>query len=113
MNRVFMVVTLAVTMAGCGDSNGSPNPISPSIVPPNPTFTVSGTVVGQGGAPVEGVKVQVAGRQGTTDGNGSYTLLEVPRSYGGAVALKAGYAAVGEILTVSGDTRFDVHFVRR
>ena len=79
MSRLSMVVTLAVTMAACGDSNGSLNPISPSVAPPNPTFTVSGSVVGQGGAPVEGVKVQVAGRQGTTDGNGNYTLLEVPR----------------------------------
>jgi hypothetical protein len=69
---------------------------------------VSGTVIGQGGAPVEGVKVQVAGRHGMTDGGGNYTLLEVPRSYGGALALKAGYGAAREILEVSRDTRFDV-----
>jgi hypothetical protein len=108
MNRLAVVLTLAVTMAACGDSSRPLNPISPSVAPPNPTFTVSGTVVGQEGAPVEGVKVQVAGRQGTTDGNGNYTLFEVPRSYGGASAVKAGYAAAREILTVSGDTRFDV-----
>lgn len=108
MNRLQVAVTLAGTMAACGGSNGSPNPISPSVAPPDPAFTVTGTVVGQGGAPVEGVKVRVAGRQGTTDGNGNYTLLEVPRSYGGALALKAGYAAAREVLSVSGDTRFDV-----
>src|SRR5688572_15785435 len=86
MNRLSMVVTLAVTLAACGDSNRSLNPYSPSVVLPNPTFTVSGTVFGQGGVPLEGVKVQVAGRQGTTDGNGNYTLLEVPpfvRRHGG------------------------------
>ena len=109
MNRLSVVATVAVAMAACGGSNSSLNPISPSVAPPEPTFTVSGTVVGQGSAPVEGVTVQVAGRQGTTDGNGNYTLLEVPRSYGGALALKAGYAAAREILRVSGDTRFDVH----
>jgi hypothetical protein len=108
MNRLPVVVTLAVTMTACGDRHDSLHPISPSVAPSNPTFTVSGTVVGQGSAPVEGVEVQVAGRQGTTDGNGNYTLLEVPRSYGGALALKAGYAAAREILSVTGDTRFDV-----
>ena len=108
MNRLSMVATLAVTMASCGDSNGSANPTSPSVAHSNPTFTVSGTVFAQGVTPVEGVKVQVAGREGTTDGNGNYTLLEVPRSHGGAVALKAGYAVAREILTVSGDTRLDI-----
>lgn len=108
MNRLSMVVTLAVTLAACGDSNRSLNPNSPSVALPNPTFTVSGTVFGQGGVPLEGVKVQVAGRQATTDGNGNYTLLELPRSHGGTLALKAGYAAAREILTVNGDTRFDI-----
>lgn len=108
MNRLSAVVTLAIAMAACGDSNGSLNPVSPSVAPPNPTFTVSGTVVGHGDAPVEGVKVQVAGRHGITDGDGNYTILEVPRSHGGALALKAGYAAAREILSVSGDTRFDI-----
>ena len=108
MNRLSVVATLAVSMAACGDSDRSLNPLSPSVAPPDPTFTVSGTVVGSGGAPIEGVTVQVAGRQGTTDGNGNYTLLDVPRSDGGALALKAGYAAAREVLSVSGDTRFDV-----
>ena len=108
MNRLSVVATLAVTIAACGDNNASLNPISPSVAPPDPTFTVSGTVVGQGNAPIEGVKVQVAGRQAITDGNGNYTLVDVPRSYGGALALKAGYAAARETLRVSGDTRFDV-----
>jgi hypothetical protein len=85
-----------------------PNPVSPTVAHVDPTFTVSGTIVEQGGAPVEGVKVQVAGRQGTTDVNGTYTLLEVPKSYGGAWALKAGYAVAREILSVNSDTRFDV-----
>jgi hypothetical protein len=107
MNRLS-VLALAVTTVACGESNALLNPIAPSVAPANPTFTVSGTVFEQVGVPVEGVRVQVAGRQGTTDGNGNYTLLEVPRSSGGALAVKAGYAAAREILTVSGDTRFDV-----
>ena len=107
MNRLS-VLALAVTTVACGESNALLNPIAPSVAPANPTFTVSGTVFEQVGVPVEGVRVQVAGRQGTTDGNGNYTLLEVPRLSGGALAVKAGYAAAREILTVSGDTRFDV-----
>jgi hypothetical protein len=93
-------------MAACGGNPPSQNPISPSG-PPDPTFTVSGLVVGQGGAPIEGAKIFVAGKQGTTDGNGNYSLHEVPRSYGAASAVKAGYAAAREILTVSGDMRHD------
>jgi hypothetical protein len=108
MNRLSVVVLLALTMSACGDGNMPPNPVSPSVARVDPTFTVSGTIVEQGGAPVEGVKVQVAGRQGTTDINGQYSLLEVPQSYGGALAVKAGYAAAREILSVNSDTRFDV-----
>jgi hypothetical protein len=107
MNHLPVVApALALMMAACGGNNPSQNPASPSI-PPDPTFTVSGLVVGQGGAPIEGAKVFVAGKQGTTDGNGYYSLQEVPRSYGGASAVKAGYAAAREILTVRGDTLFD------
>jgi hypothetical protein len=73
----------------------------------DPTFTVSGVVTAQGGAPVEGALVRVAGSQGTSDGSGNYSLSGVRTSYGGALAVKAGYAAAREVLTVSGDTRFD------
>jgi hypothetical protein len=107
MNHLPVVAsTLALMMAACGGNNPSQNPVSPSV-PPDQTFTVSGLVVGQGGAPIEGAKIFVAGKQGTTDGNGYFGLPEVPRSYGGASAVKAGYAAAREILTVSGDTRHD------
>jgi hypothetical protein len=51
----------------------------------------------------------MAGQQGITDGHGYYSLSGVPRSYGGASAVKAAYAAAREILTVSGDTQFDFH----
>ena len=107
MNRLSVVTTLAVSISACGGGNELLTPLSPSVVP-TPTFTVSGTVVGNGGSPIEGVKVFVAGRHGTTDGSGQYTLLEVPRSHGGALFTKEGYAAAREILTVSADTRFDV-----
>ena len=107
MFRLNLAVAIGFLMTACG-GNAVPAPTSPSVLTPDPTFTVSGVIVGQGGVPVEGVLVRVAGKQGTTDGSGHYTLLGVPRSYGGASAVKAGYAATREILTVSGDTRFDV-----
>ena len=108
------VLTLALVVSACSGGHGPSTPTSPTVPrSPDPTFTVSGTVTGQGGAPVEGVRVQVAGRQGITDGNGNYTLLEVSRSRGGALALKAGYATAREILEVSGDTRFDVQLGSR
>ena len=107
MNRLpVLMPTVALMMAACGGNIPLQNPLSPSV-PRDPTFTVSGLVVGQGGAPVEGANVFVAGKQGTTDANGHYSLQEVPRSYGGASAVKTGYAAAREILTVKGDTQFD------
>lgn len=101
---VAFVLTLAVT-ACSGYVPTAPTPTQTRT--PDPTFTVSGMVVGQGSAPVEGARVFVAGVQGTTDGNGYYSLSGVPRSYGGVSAVKAGYAAARKILTVSGDTQFD------
>src|SRR5262245_54264232 len=110
MTRLLAAVSLAMLTGACG---GGP-PIAPTsptqTVSPEPTFTVSGMVVAQtstGSAPVDGVQVRVAGQEGTTDGNGYYSLQGVPKSYGGVSAVKAGYAAAREILTVSGDTRFD------
>src|SRR5688572_22674271 len=108
MYRLSLAATLGLAIAACGGGNVAPAPTSPSVLAPDPTFTVSGVVVGQGGVPLDGVSVRVAGKQGATDGSGHYSLLGVPRSYGGASAVKAGYAAAREILTVSSDTRFDV-----
>jgi hypothetical protein len=104
----ILLLTLAVAACGGGPS-ASPSSPTPTR-PPDPTYTVSGVVVGQtptGSAPIEGVLVRVAGQSGSTDGNGYYSLSGVPPSYGGVSAVKAGYAAVSEILTVSGDTRHD------
>ena len=99
-----------VAIAACGGGpSAAPSSLTPTQ-PPDPTYTVSGVVVGQtrtGSAPVEGVLVRVAGQSGTTDGNGYYSLSGVPASYGGVSAVKAGYAVAREILTVSGDTRHD------
>jgi len=108
MYRLTLTATLGLVMTACSGGNVVPAPTSPTVLAPDPTFTVSGVVVGQAGVPVEGVSVRVASKQATTDGSGRYTLLEVPRSYGAASAVKAGYAATREILTVSSDTRFDV-----
>jgi len=103
-----MALTLALVVSACRGSNDSPSPTSPSVPsPPAPTFTVSGVVLSQGSAPVEGAQVRIAGQQGTTDGRGNYSLQGVNKSYGGVSAVKAGYAAAREILTVSGDRRFD------
>ena len=109
MSRLSIVLSLAVLASACGGSSDALSPTSPSVArAADQAFTVSGVVVGQGGTPIEGVEVRIAGRQGLSDGNGNYNLQNVPASYGGASAVKAGYAAVREILTVSGDTRFDV-----
>ena len=108
MRRVWIVVALMLAVSGCGRSNSVPSPTSPSVVrAAYPTFTVSGVVTAEGGARVEGAEVRVAGTHGTSDGSGNYELSGVPASYGGVSAVKAGYAAAREVLTVSGDTRFD------
>ena len=101
---VVFVLTLAVTTCS-GYVPTAPTPTQTRA--PDPIFTVSGVVVRQGSAPVEGAKVFVAGAPGATDGDGHYSLSGVPRSYGGASAVKAGYAAARKILTVNGDTQFD------
>jgi hypothetical protein len=104
----ILVLTLAIAACG-GGSSAAPSSLT-TTQPPDPTYTVSGVVIGQtrtGSAPVEGVLVRVAGQSGITDGNGYYSLSGVPASYGGVSAVKAGYAAAREVLTVSGDTRHD------
>ena len=81
---------------------------SPSVQrPPDATFTVSGVVSGQGGLPVKGAQVRIAGKEGTSDGRGDYRLSGVPSSYGGTTAIKAGYAAGRKIVAVSGDMELD------
>jgi carboxypeptidase family protein len=100
-------MTLALMVSACGGYSPAA-PTSPTAArPPDPTFTVSGVVVGQGSAPVEGAQVRVASQAGTTDGNGYYSLTGVPGSYGGVSAVKAGYSAARKILTVNGDMRVD------
>jgi hypothetical protein len=107
-----LLLTLAVATCGGGGSSVGPSAATPTRAP-DPSYTVSGVVDGQTptgrSAPVEGVLVRVAGQSGTTDGNGYYSLSGVPASYGGVSAVKAGYAAAREVLTVSGDTRHDFH----
>jgi hypothetical protein len=101
------LLLLASAVAACSGAGSSVGPSSPAPTrAPDPTYTVSGVVL-SGSAPVEGVLVRIAGQSGTTDASGYYSLSGVPASYGGVSAVKAGYAAVFEILTVSGDTRHD------
>jgi len=108
MSRRSVVMTLALMVSACGGSNGPAAPTSPTAArPPDPTFTVSGLVLGHGSAPLEGAQIRVASQSGTSDGNGYYSLTGVPGSYGGVSAVKAGYAAARKILTVNGDMRVD------
>jgi len=110
MKRLSIAVTAALVVGAC---SGGPPPVPTSPTqtrPPDPTYTLSGVIVADtptGDAPVEGVQVTVAGQRGTSDGNGDYSISGVPKSYGGVGALKAGYAAIRGILTISGDTRLD------
>jgi len=50
-------------------------------VNPNDNYTVSGTVVGDGGLPLTGATVKVQGRNfgAVTDANGKFTLQDVPK----------------------------------
>jgi hypothetical protein len=108
MSRLAVALTLAVSVSACGSDNELASPASPSAQrPPDATFTVSGVVSGQGGAPVAGAQVRVASQQGTTDASGHYSLSGVPSSYGGTSAIKAGYAAGRKIVAVSGDMQLD------
>lgn len=108
MRRLSAVLPLALVVSTCGGGYDAMAPTSPTAPrPPDPTFTVSGVVVGQGSAPVEGAQVRVAGQSGISDGTGYYSLTGVPSSYGGAYVVKAGYAVARRILTVSGDLRID------
>ena len=92
-----------------------------------PTYTLSGVVsevTTAGQVPIEGVEVYWSEYKGTfTDRNGFYTIEGV---YGGVQPIwveKDGYTfavviphRMGERwrdVTISGDTRFDVHLVRR
>jgi hypothetical protein len=108
MNRLAVALAVALGVSACGsDDTGVASPTSPSAQRPDTTFTVSGVVSGQGGAPVEGARVQVASQQGVTDSTGHYSLSGVPSSYGGTSAIKAGYAASRKIVAVSGDLQLD------
>lgn len=110
MTRLVFAVSLGMLTVACSGGR-SIGPTSPTQTrSPDTTFTVAGMAVGQtpaGSAPLEGVEVRVAGQRGTTDGDGYYRLSGVPRSSGAASAVKAGYAAARQTLTVDGDTRLD------
>jgi hypothetical protein len=109
MHRIMLAATITMAMPACSGSSGSlmPAPTAPGISRPEPTFTVSGAATGERGVPLEGVLVRVAGRSGVTDGGGRYRLDGVPASYGGASAVKPGYASARQILTVSADADVD------
>jgi hypothetical protein len=108
--RLSVAVSLALLVQACG---GGSVPISPTpptqASSPDATFTVSGVVFGQGNVPVAGARVGIANQQGTTDGSGTFSLRGVHRSYGTAYAVKEGFAAAREILTVDRDMHFDFH----
>jgi hypothetical protein len=89
------------------------------VFPPG-TFTLSGIVTeatATGPAPVEGVEVlrlYGSGWQvGTTDRNGFYEIHGLYAARQEVTTIKAGYETARELVSVDGDTRFDIQIVRR
>ena len=124
MNRLVVVVTVAVLTWACGSSPVSPTSPSASL-PPTPsapasqlTYILSGVVfevTPTGMIPIEGVQVEEYHRHqfATTDANGFYRISGVSAGRVGVGFDKEGYESSRSIVTVNGDTRFDIQAIRR
>jgi hypothetical protein len=84
-----------------------------------PTFTLSGFVSEEntGGRAVAGAMIQVvdgpnAGKNASTDGNGSYSLTELAAGSFSIRATANGYKAAERAVTVAEDTRLDLRLLR-
>ena len=125
MNRLVVVVTLAVLMWACGGSPVSPTSPSASLAPTTPsapasqlTYILSGVVfevTPTGVMPIEGVQVEEYDRHqfATTDANGFYRISGVSAGRIGVGFEKEGYQSSRSTVTVNGDTRFDIEAIRR
>ena len=137
------VVTAVIVLAGCSPGKGMPRtPLSATPVPvpvaaPTPppvAYTLSGVVfesTAAGRVAVEGVHVYcdacgspVGHTSVFTTGDGSYSFGWAYNSTLPLLVQKDGYTVVGatevlsngmsrRLVTVSGDTRFDIELVRR
>ena len=124
MNRLVVVVTLAVSTWAC---SGSPvSPTSPASVAPTPspaptsqlTYILSGVVfevTPTGVRPIAGVQVEEYDRHqfATTDADGVYRISGVSAGRIGVGFEKEGYQSSRSTVTVNGDTRFDIQAIRR
>ena len=126
-SRLVAAVVMTLTVTACGgDGNGTiPTPTAPApITAPAPTptpgstfdlFGVISEVTANGVMPIEGVQVEEYNRHqfATTDANGFYRISGVSPGRVGVGFDKEGYESSRSIVTVNGDTRFDIQAIRR
>jgi hypothetical protein len=119
MNRLSLAVTLALMTTACGGNSASLSPTAPSVLPsPRPPFTVSGViseVTVEGLAPLRGVRVQMGGGSGTTDGNGYYSVSGLSFTSSTVLVTKGGYKFepnMNGLWIDGGDRRLDFQAVR-
>ena len=101
----------------CGGNSAPLSPTAPSILPsPRPPFTVSGViseVTAAGLAPLGGVRVQMGGGSGTTDGNGYYSVSGLSFTRSTVLVTKGGYKFEPNDLSIDGgDRQLDFQAVR-
>ena len=125
MNRLVVVVTLAIWTWACSGGPVSPTAPSVSLAPTTPsapasqlTYILSGVVfevTPTGVMPIEGVQVEEYDRHqfATTDANGFYRISGVSAGRIGVGFEKEGYQSSRSTVTVNGDTRFDIQAIRR
>lgn len=113
------ILVLVVIASACGGNDPWPPLTSPAPTPsvPSVTYTLSGVVSTAGASGptfVEGATVRdsVSGKTATTDTNGRYSLSGLPARTTAIVVSVDGYVAVTQVMTIEGDTSFDVELVR-
>ena len=119
-SRLVAAVVMTLTVTACGDGNGTiPTATAPTSTPaPRSTFALFGVVseeTANGVMPIEGVQVEEYDRHqfARTDANGFYRISGVSPGRVGVGFEKEGYESSRSIVTVNGDTRFDIQAIRR
>ena len=111
--KVPTVLVLAIVASACGETTASraTSPTSPTA-----TFLVSGGVfetTSAGPRPVDGARIAVDFQvRATSDGNGFYSISEVPAGRHSVAVTKDGYVSTTQDVTLGGDIRLDVRMVR-
>lgn len=93
MKHLIVGVLLSLGIAGC--TSGS-SPIGPTPAPgsTSTTYTLTGTVLDDAGAPIQGATVQIdQSRQTTTASSGKYAFTELP--YEGRIHLVSAWKVPG------------------